>query len=374
MGYTSKILNNSVRALSVQQALIAATGNNIANVETPGYAKRSVQIETAISSTNSGQLSIGNGVAIAGLLRASDEFLSQQARDAMGEAQRYEVQNDLLKRLESLFSLTGEGNTIGSAMSGFVQAMDNLSTDPASIELRSDFIERATDLVSTINSTFNNLAALQREADKRIENELNVINSLTAQIAQMNGRVTQGEATGNVAADARDQRDQLLEKLSEKISYEIIEESNGAVTLYLPNGFPLVQGSNSRALEAESTPSFASTPAQALDGAGLNSIVYDYDSGTGEAHLDLTSVIGSGSGTLAGLLEFRGVYPSNPSDANPFNGSGTVLSVAERVEAITRQLLTSVNEQYLGPDRDSSTAGHQSSAGDLNGNSPAVFG
>lgn len=371
--YTSKILNNATRALAVNQAVIAATGNNIANVNTPGYARRVINLETAGGSNNASSLQLGSGVQLGSLTRQVDEFLNKTVRDALSIKGSATAQNDLLSRIEPLFNLTGASNTIGSTISAFFQSINNLSVNPASIELRQDLIERGNDLSYAITNTFNTLANLQDEADRRIESEVQVINSLTTQIADLNGKISQLETGGNVAADERDQRDQILEKLSEKISFSQVESSDGSVTLFLSNGFALVSGSTSRALETTKSPSFNTGGLPpSLSGGVLNYIVYDYSGGNGTGHLDLTSFIAQGQGSVAGLLGMRGV--ADASQTSAFEASGTLVEVASRVEAITRQLLTSVNFSYLGPDRTGALAGHQPSSGDLNGANPAVFG
>src|SRR5262249_5589835 len=53
---------------------------------------------------------------------------------------------------------------------------------------------------------------------------------------------------------------------------------------------------------------------------------------------------------------------------------GPLVQMASRVEAITRQLLTIANQTYRGPDEDPGAVGAQPSSGDLNGNTPGVFG
>jgi len=371
--YSSKILNNAVRALSVQQAVIATTGNNIANVNTPGYTRRVVELQTEISRGGVSGLEIGNGVAIGTVVRQVDEYLQKLVRDSNGDKGSAEVQRDFLSRIESMFSLSGDGLTIGTALPAFFNSINNLMQDPSNIGLRRDMLERATDLVDTIRSSYSQIASLQTEADNRIQSELGVVNSITTQIGNLNGLISQREAGGNPALDERDRRDQLLEDLAEKISFTSIEGSDGSITVMLSNGFPLVSGTNVRQLETTKAPSFATgTLPPSLEGGILNYIVYDYAGSAGDAHLDLTNIIKDGSGVLAGLIEMRGYNESTNTSA--FEAEGTLVEIASRIEAISRQLLVDFNQAYLGPDRLSGTAGWQASSGDLDGNSPANFG
>jgi flagellar hook-associated protein 1 FlgK len=369
----AKILNNATRAMAAHQALIANTGNNIANVNTPGYARRVVNLQTEVGQSNSGTFNIGNGVSVQSLTRVVDEFLQTSVNRSGGDQAGYQTENDFLQRVQSLFSLTGNSNTVGSALTSFFNAANNLSVDPSSIELRSNFVEKGNDLVSSIKSTYSSLADLQTEADNRVVGEISTVNSITSQIAVLNGQISQRETSGGLASDERDRRDQLLEQLGSKISFSKLEQADGSVNISLSNGFTLVNGTTSRDLGTTTTPSFDATVPPSLGGGKLNFITYNYGTSAAPADLDLTKVLAAGSGSVAGLLRVRGTVGA--SDTSSFQADGSIVAMASRVEAVTRQLLTSVNQTYLGPDRDASTpATWEASSGDLNGNVPPAFG
>jgi len=371
--FGAKILNNAISALKAQQAVIATAGNNIANVNTPGYSRRVAHLETQVGSESTGAINVGNGVRVSGVRRVADAFLERLLRSALSEKGASETENQFLQRIENLFNLTGERNTIGSALSGFFSALNDLSVNPSSIELRTNVIERAEDLISSIKETWNTLAALQTEADQRLATEIQTVNSLTSQIADLNGRIRIREAGGVEASDERDQRDRLMQQLAEKVGFSAVEVNDGTVTITLSNGFPLVVGESARSLEVTTSPSFSSgTLPPSLSGQILSYVVYDYDAGAGSAHIDLTQVLQGQSGTIGGLLSLRGY--ADPADTGALQANGTIVEVAKRVEALTRALLTDFNQTYLGPDRDPGTAGHQASSGDLDGNTPDVFG
>lgn len=372
--FGAKILDNSKSALAAIQAGIAVTSQNIANVNTPNYARRVAEFETRTSRGNSGDLAIGNGVQIGSLTRVTDSYLDKAARDAMADKNYFGVQSELLSRLEQHFDITGNSPTIGSALTGFFGAVSDLSADPSSIPLRANLIQRANDLVGIIQTTYNAVANLQEEADQRLVTEVQSINVLTSQIADMNSRVAAKERLGSTAADERDTRDKLLEDLAKKISFSSVEDAQGNLTISLSNGFALVSGAVSRNLSLSESPSFATTTLPpSLKGGLLNYIVYDYDSSAGgESHIDLTGAIKSGGGDVGGLLALRGY--NDPSSTSAFQADGSLVQIASRVESLARELLTTINQTYLGPDRNPATVVHDPSSGDLDGNNPAVYG
>lgn len=371
--FGARILNTAVSSINAQQGVLAGISNNIANANTPGYARRSVLLENQNSGDGNTGLNIGAGVRISDLVRFVDEFTNTTLRESVSDKFEATTKDDLLSRIEDVFDLTGDTQTVGSALTDFFSSLNDLTLNPSSIELRSNVIQRAQDLVSSIQTAYSTMSELQQEVDDRLTVEVDAINNITSQIAQLNQGISQRENGGNVAADERDRRDYLLEELAKKISFTTVERDDGSINVTLQSGLDIVYGANSRALEVTATPSFAGSTLPPMLNSGVPSyIVYNYGSATTTAHVDLTTEIANGGGSLAGLLQVRGLYDA--TDTSPFQGDGILPEAAARIEAITRFLLTTFNTTYLGPDENSGVAGHQASSGDLNGATPSVFG
>ena len=371
--FGAKILDNAKSSLAASQAMIAATSNNIANVNTPGYSRRVADLQTRSAGNTGAGVSIGNGVEVGDIKRISDTFIERLLRDTTSTQSQDELKNDYLSRIQGLFNLSGDQTNIGSALTAFFSAINEVSLNPSSLELRSNLVDRGQDLVGSINTTYNTIANVQSELNQRLDIEVQTVNSLTGQIASLNGRISNKEATGTTAADERDQRDSLLNKLSEKVSFDVVDGSNGSINVVLSNGFAIVAGNTSRNLQTTTTPSFSPGGIPpSLSGQALSYVVYDYDSNGTPAHLDLTKFLKGGSGAIGGILQLRGY--ADPANSSAFQADGDLVAAASRVEAIARDLLTTFNQSYLGGDENAGAAGLQPSSGDLNGNPPATFG
>lgn len=372
--FSSKILGNSVSAMTAQQALLANSSNNIANVNTPGYSRRDITIQTRSDpATLDGILRIGSGVQLGNVQRITNKFLEGSLRTASSQQGEALIKNDYLARIENVFNLSGPQMTVGTAMNDFFSSINEVGVDPSNLDLRLNVLQRGQDLVTVINNTFQEIAAAQDELNYQVGQQVSIINSLTDEIAGLNSIVAQREAVGVSAIDERDQRDVLLNKLSEKISFELLETPNGAINLYLDNGFPIVHQSTSRPLEVTTTPSFAAgTLPPSLSGGVLSYVVYNFGSESAPSHLDLTSVIKNGEGALGGVLELRGT--ADTSNTSAYEADGDLVRMAARVEAVAKTLLTEVNQVYRGNDEDTTTPGFEPSSADLNGNPPGVFG
>ena len=372
--FTAKILGNSVSAMTAQQALLANSSNNIANVNTPGYTRREISIETrGDPATVDGILRVGSGVQLGSVQRITNEFLEKSLRNAVAKQGQATVKNEYLTRIEGLFSLSSDQMTVGYAFNNFFSAVNQLGIDPSNLDLRLDVLERGQDLVSTIKGAFSEIADAQAELNYRVAQEVSQINAYSRELATLNTLVVQREAVGVPATDERDQRDVILAKLSEKISFTATEQPSGVINCLLSNGFPLVSDGTSRSLSVTTQPSFASGPLPpSLRDEVLSYVVYNFGTETNPSHLDLTKVIKDGEGSLAGTIQARGY--ADVSNTSAYEADGELVQMAARIEAMTRTLLTEVNKIYRGADEDTSTPAFEPSSADLNGNSPGVFG
>lgn len=365
----SNLLDSSRRALNAQSAAIRILGDNIANVNTPGYTRRKADMVSE-PTANAVGLEIGTGVEVQRVVRLADRFLSAELARKTADRARAEIKSEFLKRAEAPFQLDGEAGRIGYQLSDFFTSLQDLSMSPGNIPLRTQVIQKGQNLAVTINETYNSLAQLQREADERVRIAVADVNRLTQSIAQVNREITNSETSNQEALTLRDQRDKLVQDLAEKVSFRMIEDSSGQATLYLSNGFALVAGSTNNELTIDTAPTFSPAGGFPLgmDGQALSHIVFNISG----VDVDLTNVFSSGSGELAGLLQLRGVQAT--TDTSTFDAVGSLVEFGGRVEAMARDLLVRFNVEYRGPDGDTGTVGFQPSSVDLNGNQPAVYG
>jgi flagellar hook-associated protein 1 len=364
------LLDVSRKSLSAATQAIRTTGDNVANVNTPGYSRRRVDF---VTTATSGVLDVrtGTGVEIAQIERFVDGFINSEYLDRISDTSMAEIREQYLSRAEAPFSLDNSPGQIGYQLNEFFSALQDLTTNPADIPLRTQVLNRGEELVSSIREVYSQLSQLQRETDDRVAADVDEVNRITASIAALNTQIAANEyGGGQESLTLRDQRDQLLRDLSNYVSFDTIEDDKGQVMVSLNSGFALVSGDTSRALSYVKDPSFAPAGGfpPALDGSPLGHIVYDYNGAGSDA--DLTGTIRSGSGEIAGLLALRGVYADNSAGQTTFDVDGALVDVASRVEALARDLLVRFNAAYAGDP----TAIPPTFGRDLDGNAPIAFG
>jgi len=233
------VLNIGTSALLFQQRAINVTGNNIANVNTPGYSRQRLNIETGLP-VDTGSGLIGTGVRSAGIERVYDRFLGVQLNEENANLGRWEAQQSMLERAEAVFD-ESEGYGLNQALSNFWDSWQDLTLNPSGQTERSVAAATSQTLADTIRQRYAELEQAQENIDASVEGAVDDINRLTAEIADLNQKIASTERTGVNANDYRDSRDQALKELSGIIAVNSYEDAEGQVAVSVGSGKPLVE-------------------------------------------------------------------------------------------------------------------------------------
>lgn len=232
------ILNTAKLGLLTQQLAIEVTGNNIANVETEGYSRQDVILESNTPrSISQGQL--GTGVRVSGIERVFDQFLFQQILSEGDPTGNFAVRKDVFEQLEILFN-ENQGRSLNSELSELFAAFQDLSSNPTGLPERAEVLGRAQSLAAVFNNLGDGLFKIQRNIDAIVSDEVAKVNNLIDEIAKLNQAVFANSPGQFSANDLKDKRDVLITQLSEKIDISLVSESDGQLSLTLRDGTPLV--------------------------------------------------------------------------------------------------------------------------------------
>jgi len=232
------VLNTAKLGLLSQQLAIEVTGNNIANVETEGYSRQDVILESNTPrSISQGQL--GTGVRVSGIERVFDQFLFQQILSEGDPTGNFRVRKDTFEQLEVLFN-ENQGRSLNSELSELFAAFQDLSSNPTGLPERAEVIGRAQSLASVFNNLGDGLFKIQRNIDAIVSDEVSKVNNLIDEIAKLNQAVFANSPGQFSANDLKDQRDKRIKELSEKIDITLLKEADGQFSLTLGDGTPLV--------------------------------------------------------------------------------------------------------------------------------------
>ena len=235
----SDVFGISVSALQAFQAAINVTGNNIANANTPGYAKESIDL-TSAAPQSSGAISIGNGVVISGVSRSFNQATADQLNASQSSLGQLNAMQNYSSQIDNLVGVTAGG--LSSAVQSFYSAWSDVANSPTSTATRQALIGKAQSVVASFQSTSSQLNYLNTDINSRITSDVQQINTLGASISTLNKQIVIGTAEngGHPPNELLGQRDQLVTNLAALTGISTTLDSNGSLNVFLGNGQPLV--------------------------------------------------------------------------------------------------------------------------------------
>lgn len=233
--------------LAFQRAL-NATGDNVANADTPGFVRRKVTLATNPPGRG-GPLErgwiAGAGVRVASLTRQYDGLKADAARVASGDQTRYAARLDWLTRLESLATTADVAGRVGA----FFDSATALAAAPTQGAARIAFLSAADDAAAAFAGHGRDLEALGNDVTAEAGISVRRVNDLAAALTRVNELLRRGDDGDIAAAGLLDNRDRLLTDLASEARISVTEGPRGvvhvklgagpsAVTLVPPTGNP----------------------------------------------------------------------------------------------------------------------------------------
>ena len=188
------LLNVGARALMANQLALQTTGHNIANVNTAGYSRQSVSFQTSVGQ-NMGNGYIGNGVDVATIMRNFSELLSRQATAASAVSAADAARSQSLNQMQEVFA--GGSNGLGAAINDMMNAFGDVSSAPTDSSARQVVLTRMSELAARFRSASAQLDEMDYSTRQQMSNDVNVVNSLSEQVAALNGQISRAIATGH---------------------------------------------------------------------------------------------------------------------------------------------------------------------------------
>ncbi len=217
-------------------------GDNIANAQTPGYARRSTVFSEQIGSGQSvlyrNQIA-PNGVVVSGVNRAVDPWLIEDARAASSDAARSGARLNGLQAVESVLDDGGAG--VGRAMTALFNRADQLAADPSGATQRSAFLQSVDDVAATFRRTADGLSRASGGVAAAAGVTVDTLNADTQALARINDGLRRARDGSTNQATLLDERDRLVDAIATALPVDVTYDARGAATLTLPGG-PLVSG------------------------------------------------------------------------------------------------------------------------------------
>ena len=243
-------LNTMVRGIQNNQLSLDTTGHNITNASTEGYSRQ--RVDSAATNYQErpslyGGVYVGGGVDVVGLNRARNIYADKQYWSENSMQNLYQTYKTNYDKVETIFN-DSKKTGILNAMQQFYSSWVNLSDYASDSASRTSVIAKGKTLVDNIKTSAKQLQDQIGSQYDEMRTQVDKLNNITRDIARLNKNIMLAETNGGKANDLRDQRDLLVDKLSEITNVNVYEEANGQYTV-VSNGMSLVQRESSLTLE-----------------------------------------------------------------------------------------------------------------------------
>lgn len=263
------------------------TSNNVSNSATPGYSVETINLtEGPAQATTVGY--IGSGVDVASVTRAYDAALAAQVRSSQSSYSSYNTFATQSSLVTNMLSSTSTGLT--ASLQSFANSLHNVANSPSSTPVRQALLSQAQSLIQQLQSYGSQVSQSSSNVESQIGNTVTQVNTIAGNLALLNTKIAAGMATGQTPNSLLDQRDSLIDQLSQYVTVSTATQSDGQMNVYIGTGQALVMSGTSQKLTAIQDPYDATR-----HNVGITS-----NAGTS----DITSQITGG--TLGGLLSVRG--------------------------------------------------------------------
>jgi flagellar hook-associated protein 1 len=315
---------SGLRATQQQAAIVS---HNIANATNDGFVRKGLALTTAITAGT------GQGVTVEGVSRNVDELL---IRDSRYEQSRYtseEARASLLADYATAVGQPQDERSVSTVLSKLQQAFQQLHSAPASDSARAAVVTKANALVQSLQSTAASASTIKNDARDRLESTVVQVNADLVRISELNKQIASQQAKGADTSDLRDERDRMLDGVSEEIGIRTYTRDNGEVVVMTRNGQTLLD----RELAPGATPlkltgtnlQIGSYTVDLTDAAQANQ---DLQTGrlmgyTKVAYQDMPKVLDQLDELAANVIVQFQQAEANPAAAGLFTDGGSALAV-----------------------------------------------
>jgi len=276
-------LTSASRALDAQRYGLDVAGQNIANVNTPGHTRRTIDL-AALAPDGAG--SAGRGVDVIGVRALRDRLLDTRLQQEIPAQYREVAMSNALSVVEA--AVGTPGSSIDKFLQNFYDSFSRLAEAPVSATVRQDVLLQADTLADSFRDMAGRIESARRDTDQQVRSTTEEINTFTEQIRAMNVSIASMPSLES-SLHLRDDQAQLVRRLSELVDIQVLERPEGGVDLMIGNGRPLLVGQTKYDLTVANTPAGYAT--LSLNGTAVTSEI------TG--------------GKLGGLLQVRDVNIPN---------------------------------------------------------------
>ena len=230
----TQALSAAISGLKANQSGLALVAANVANADTPGYVRKTVN-QVAVAGNNA-----GISVNVSAIQRVLDTYVQRQLRVENSGAAYADKRAELFQQLQDIYGQPGSANTLETVYNNFTNALQALTTSPDDVAARSSVISAAQLVTQQLNQTSDSIQGLRGSAELGIADAVTKANQAMSQIATLNQRLAASSQSDSATATMMDQRDFYIDQLSQLMDINVVKTDNNQVSVFTNSGVELV--------------------------------------------------------------------------------------------------------------------------------------
>lgn len=230
----SEILSSALSGLNATQAGMRTVSNNIANVNTAGYAREKVSLSTGVTS---GRV---NGVVVGEPSRVADQYLETTVYGRSGDAGRSDVVSTYLDRMQALLGAPGAEAALPARLDAIASAATAMTGSAGGAQTGAAFVGNVADAIQTMQQLQGDVTGIRADVEGEVGYSVDRVNTLLRSIYDLNDSVARLDGLGRSSAGPADQRTSAIQELSGLIGVNARPQSDGRVTIETTSGIQLI--------------------------------------------------------------------------------------------------------------------------------------
>ena len=217
MASTFGTLEIAKSGMMTYNAALQTTSHNIANIETKGYSKQTVNVVSLVGNKSSITVQ-GFGVNVDSITRSRNEYYDTKYQKTQATYNYYKTESYYMKALQDQICgnvTSDEKSRLTDAFDDFFGCLSNLRGNANNTTIRRQAVTLAETFTGYVKNIATGLQQLQDEANAQIKTCVDQINAYAEKIVSLNKQIDTVEAYGAIANDLRDQRSLLLDELAQ---------------------------------------------------------------------------------------------------------------------------------------------------------------
>lgn len=241
-------LSISLSGLFANQRALGVVSHNIANANTEGYSRQVMNMEAYKPQTLPGGFgTIGVGVDVTAVKQIRDEYLDYKYRNENSAKGEWDARAGVLEQIEGIFNEPSD-SSIGELLDNYYESLQSLSKNPENLTARTLVRQNTIALSEGVTRISGMLTNLQRDLNYQFQSSVNELNMYSEQVVSLNKSIYEAELEGGKANDLRDQRNVIMDKISELAPVDYYEDEQNRFHVLL-GGHLLVSHFRSDSLE-----------------------------------------------------------------------------------------------------------------------------